>query len=150
MLVFGPEVAAWVARRIAILGGVAALGPHAAIGIERDGALIAGAVFHNYRHHDIEVSFAADDPGWARRGTIRAILRYPFAQLGCTRLTALIARDNARAAKLLEGLGFKREGVLRRAYDGTADALVFGMLREECHWLEDIHGKEHTKHTAAA
>ena len=150
MLVFGAGVAAWVAARILVLRTPDALGPHAAIGVERGGVLIAGAVFHNYRRHDIEVSFASDDPRWARRATIRAILRYPFVQLGCTRLTALIARDNARAARLLQGLGFKREGVLRRAYDGTADALVYGMLREECHWLEDIHGKEHTKRTAAA
>ena len=139
--VFGPEVAAWVAARIAQVGAAERFGPHAAIGVSRGGALIAGAVFNNWRGHDIEVSFASADPRWARRGMVRTLFAYPFAQLGCARLSSLTAHGNARARKLLTGLGFTHEGVLRRGFDGAEDALIFGMLREECRWLEDSHGK---------
>lgn len=134
-LAYGAPVAAWVAARIPHVGDAARFGPCAAIGFVRGHALCAGAVFTNYRGHDIELSFAAADPRWARRGSLRAVFHYPFRQLGCARVTAVTGRANARARRLTAGLGFTLEGVIRRGLDGRDDALVFGMLREECRWL---------------
>ena len=141
---FGAGVAEWVAARIPHVGTAAGFGDCAAIGFARDGELIAGAVFSNHRGHDIELSFAAADPRWARRGNLRAVFHYPFRQLGCARVTVVTGRNNARARRLAAGLGFTLEGIVRRGLDGREDAFVFGMLREECRWLsttEDSHGK---------
>lgn len=133
------EVAAWVAARMPMPSRFEKC---VAIGIEGDGILIAGAVFNNYRQHqhgsDIEISFAADSPRWATRRNIRGIFAYVFVQLECVRLTTITSRKNKRARKLNVGLGFKLEGMVRKAYDGKYDAAVYGMLRSEAdRWLKD-------------
>jgi RimJ/RimL family protein N-acetyltransferase len=50
-------------------------------------------------------------------------------------MTLIIGANNQRAIKLNLGLGFKLEGIARKAYDGMNDAWVLGMLREECKWI---------------
>lgn len=129
------EVAAWVAARC----GVAEFGPCAAIGVEREGRLVAGAVFHEHDHGSMLVSFAADDLRWAQRGVLAGIFAYPFRQVRCRRLTAVTDVANARAIRLLGKLGFRPEGRLREHFVNSAgaasDGAIFGMLARECRWL---------------
>ena len=61
---------------------------------------------------------------------IRELARYVFRQLGCRRLTARTATSNRQAARALERLGFKREGIARQWFDGE-DAILFGLLADE-------------------
>lgn len=138
------EVSAWVAERVPVLAGRAAAGDgaSAALGVVRGERIIAGIVFRNYRSGvDIEVDLAAEDPRWAFPVTLRRLFRYPFVQLGLPRITCIVSAANARCRELCEGrpgkpgLGWKHEGTARRAYDGTNDALIFGMLREDCRFL---------------
>ncbi len=138
-LVFNDDFAVgeWVARRIPHIGSAREWGGFRAIGVALNDKPIAGAVYNNSRGFDMEISFAADSPRWANRGTIRGILAYPFIQCGCTRLTATIAKRNKRARRLVEGLGFKQEGCLQRGLDGRQDAILYGLQRENCRW---IHG----------
>lgn len=109
----------------------------AAIGIVDPGTgrLIAAAVFHNFKGHDVEIGFCADSPRWAQRGIIRAIFHYVFVQLGCARLTTITAEDNHRARKLDEGLGFKLEGVHPSGMSPGVTAVSYGMERKDCRWL---------------
>lgn len=113
----------------------------AAIGVADERGLLAAAIFTDYHQlplgADIHMSFAATSPRWAQRGVIRGILSYPFTQLKCNRLTALTARSNKRARKLMEGLGFQLEGVHWRAYDGKTDAISYCLRRyvAEEKWL---------------
>lgn len=136
-LIFNDDFAVgeWVARRIPHLGSAREWGPFRAIGIAQGNKPIAGAVYNHSRGFDMEISFAADSPRWARRGIIRGILAYPFVQCGCTRLTATIAKRNKRARRLVEGLGFKQEGCLRRGLDGRQDAILYGLQQEQCRWI---------------
>lgn len=138
------DIAHWVAERIPHLrprlqhfehGMV--FGPCAAIGVVDDlGALIAGVVFHGYDPFtgNIEVSCASDTPRWGNREIFREILRYPFSQLSCTRCTAVTPRRAPPGAtsprKFLEGLGFVREGSVRRGF-GSENAIIYGLLAEE-------------------
>ena len=109
--------------------------PCAAIGVRRGNNLIAGFVYNNYVGISINVTVASVDPRWTlRRDIIRALFIYPFVQLGVTRLTCSVSVHNKKAIKLAEGLGFHREGLLRRGYDGINDAYLYAMLREECDW----------------
>ena len=123
-------------------------GPCSTIGIVRadTGRLVAGAVYHHYRGHDIELSFAANNPAWCKKGILKSLFYYPFIQLNVRRMTLLIGANNERALKLNIGLGFKIEGLCRKAYDGMTDAYVLGMLREDCKWIKGIgqHGQENT------
>ena len=144
----------WVAQRLPIVRDHRDFGPFTTMGVFDDRGtrpvLIAGAVFHRFRTFDMEITFAADTPRWATRGVIRAILDYPFNQVGCERVTTIVGRKNKRSRKLQKGLGFKEEGIVRRGYDGRQDAVIYGMLRCECRWLEDENGQGLTVTAACA
>lgn len=106
----------------------------AAIGVaDDDGALVAGCLYHSYveRYAGLEISFAASSARWARRGVIRALLSYPFLQLGCRRVTTVTPSDNARAIRFNLGIGFTREGTLRHFYAPKRHAVVCGFLRSD-------------------
>jgi RimJ/RimL family protein N-acetyltransferase len=107
------------------------------IGLEEDGELIAGVVFNLYTGAGISMHVAAV-PGkrWMTREYLWRCFAYPFIQLKCNRITGLVRVDNIEAQKFDEHLGFKREGVLRRACTDGTDMIVYGMLREECRFLE--------------
>jgi hypothetical protein len=141
------EVGQWVAMRIPDVVTVDKFGDFSD-GLE----VYAGAVYHNYRDHDIEIVLSADSPKFMNRRNIRQIFSYPFVQLKCARMTAIVTKKNKRVRRLLEGVGFKYEGNCRRAIDGVQDALIYGILRHEAsRWLEGKgHGKEiNSKLTAA-
>ena len=117
-LVYGQSraVAEWVAAQM----------PHimdppadcAAIGVARDGVLIAGVVYHNYfpAYAGIEMSIAATSPRWATRGVIRELLAYPFVQLGCRWVVASVEHSNTRALRFNKGIGFVQRGILPDFY----------------------------------
>jgi hypothetical protein len=116
------------------------LGPAVAIGVlGDDGQLIAGVVFHGYDPYvrAMEVSCAATTPRWGNRAVFSEIMRYPFEGAKVQRLTAATPRRAKPGAtsprKFLEGLGFVREGSIRRGF-GDDNAIIYGLLREE--WLD--------------
>ena len=131
------DVARWVSARIPQVTTMP--GGYVAIGVARDGSLTGGALFTNYRPcpggGDIEVWCAGK--GWLSRRVIRAILAYPFLQLGCHRLTALTPKGNRPSRRLLEGLGFKFEGIARQGFGPRSHAALYSMLRGECRWIEE-------------
>jgi RimJ/RimL family protein N-acetyltransferase len=51
------------------------------------------------------------------------------------RVTILLDPDNESLERKVRKMGFVYEGFLRKGLDGRRDALVFGMLREDCRWL---------------
>lgn len=108
-----------------------------AIGLEQDGELIAGVVFDLYTGPSISMHVAAV-PGkrWMTKDFLWRCFAYPFLQLQCNRITGLVRADNLVAQKFDEHLGFKREGLLRKAAADGTDYVLYGMLREECRWLE--------------
>lgn len=129
--VFGHDqfVAAWVQQRLA--GIENGFGQYSAIGIENCGELIAGVVYHDYRRFSIQISMAAETPKWCSRRTLNILLGYPFNQCGVERITACTAKNNKRLRSMVERLGFKLEGTIRRGFDGKHDLLVYGLLKED-------------------
>lgn len=125
---------------IAKLEGLTSLpGGFECLGVARDGVLIGGVIFTDYRPcrngGDITV-WAVGDGAWLSRRVIREILSYPFVRLNCHRLTAATARSNKPSRKLLKKLGFVEEGKLRRGYDVRQDLIVHGLLRNEQRWVK--------------
>lgn len=100
-------------------------------------AFVAGVIVSNFRETDCEVSMAADTANWARKGVMRIIFEYIFVTAGCIRCTCIVANtaETKRTRRFLLGIGFVLEGNMRRAYDGQTDALIFGLLREDCRFL---------------
>lgn len=126
-------VARWVADKLEV-----EFGPCRAIGLAHDGKLIAGVVYNNHRPttKDIDLSGYSESPLCWSRGFLRPIFKYPFSQLGCERVTAFTSVKNQSARTFLARIGFQQEGILRRAFTHGDDAVCYGMLREECRWLE--------------
>jgi RimJ/RimL family protein N-acetyltransferase len=112
-------------------------GKSVGIGLEENGELIAGVVFNLYTGPSICMHVAAE-PGkrWLTKDFLFRCFAYPFLQLQCNRITGLVRVDNLVAQKFDEQLGFKREGILRKAATDGTDFILYGMLKEECRWLE--------------
>ena len=108
-----------------------------ALGVEENGQLIAGVVFNLYNGPSICMHVAAV-PGkaWLTKDFLYRCFAYPFIQLKCNRVTGLVRVDNLQAQNFDEKLGFVREGVLRKAATDGTDMIIYGMLKEECRWLE--------------
>jgi [ribosomal protein S5]-alanine N-acetyltransferase len=75
------------------------------------------------------------DPGHCRQGVateaVSAMVEFCFGELGLHRLQAFIHPDNAASLKLIERLGFRREGLLRenlRVGDEWRDDLLYALL----------------------
>jgi UDP-4-amino-4,6-dideoxy-N-acetyl-beta-L-altrosamine N-acetyltransferase len=66
--------------------------------------------------------------------TVRLLVGYGFRELNLHRIDLRVLAGNDRALKLYRGLGFRDEGVLRRAVfkDGEfRDVVVLGLLEDE-------------------
>jgi RimJ/RimL family protein N-acetyltransferase len=135
MLVYGQDerIAEWVGNQL--MKDAEAFKPCKAIGIERDGKLIAGVVYNNYVGHLIEMTIASLDKRWATRHNLKALLGYPFAQLRLKRVQALCSAKDEGVQMFLKRLGFTHEGTHPCAYHDGGTALSFGMLKNNCKWL---------------
>jgi RimJ/RimL family protein N-acetyltransferase len=100
---------------------------------------VGGVVVSNFREadygNDCEMSVAAENPMAFRPHVMRALFHYVFVQLKCVRATAVTTKRNERSRALLTGMGFVLEGNVRRGYDGKRDALIYGLLAEDCRYL---------------
>lgn len=142
MLIYGRdrEIAAWVSQELEKIGeGHFDFAPNSyrAIGVARRDKIISGTVYSNYRHGNIEITMASTDPRWASKENFRALLAYPFIQLGCRRVTCLVKATNQPVRAFLCRLGFHEEGICRQVFDDGSDAAVLGMLRSECRWIAE-------------
>lgn len=117
---------------------------------------VAGVVITNFRKTDCEISCVSEMAAGAvwRPTVCRAIFKYVFDQLGCVRCTSITVKGNRKARAFLESLGFQLEGNVRLGYDGRRDALIYGMLRAECRFLDDGNGvkdeQEGQQHASAS
>lgn len=123
----------WAGDRL----GIADFGPAYAIGVLRGWELVAAAVFHQYRHPNIEISFVTSTRHWATPQVIQGIFRYPFVTLGCKRLTAITEATNRPARAFLCRLGFREEGHHPDVFL-NGDAVSYGLLRKDARrWLAE-------------
>ena len=127
------QIINWVGQRV----DEDDFGKAVGIGLEKDGKLVAGVVFNLYTGSSICMHVAAE-PGcrWMTRDFLFRCFAYPFIQLQCNRITGLVRIDNLAAQRFDEHLGFVREGVIRKGTTDGTDFILYGMLKEECRWLE--------------
>ncbi len=128
-------VAKWVASRMPIFEFGSS--PYTALGLMTQAGIIAGIVYQNYTKVDIQMHVASvADKRWLNRAFLGEGFRYPFEQLGCRRVTALIPARNTVAEAFDQRLGFIYEGCIRKVLANGDDLLIYGMLREECRFLK--------------
>jgi ribosomal-protein-serine acetyltransferase len=107
--------------------------------IVRDGAIVGLVGYHRIdwanRATSIGYWVAADEQG---RGTmteaVRALVGHAFGPLGLERVEIAAAAGNARSRAVAERLGFREEGVRRRAErvgDRVLDHVVYALLADD-------------------
>lgn len=127
-------IARWAAARIGAGGGFP--NDAAAIGMERNGNLVAATIWHCFERHNCLMSVASSGSRlWLTREFRFRSFAYPFLQLGLPRVTSKADEGNEASVKLTLHMGFKIEGRLRKAAPDGRDDIVFGMLKEECRWI---------------
>lgn len=121
------QVAAWASKRL----GTKFVAPYSAIGFENDhGKPIGALIFNDYTGENIEMSVVGL---WTKK-MFRVAGDYTFNQLKVQRVTARTKSTNNKVVNVMVSAGFRVEGRARRYYPDGTDALLFGMLREECNW----------------
>lgn len=126
------EIATWIGLRL----DERFSRPYTTIGLERDGKIIAGWLFNHYTGRNIEVSVASD--GAITRGFIYAATDYVFMQLGCVRASCHVSVKNEKSLRFTRWFGWEQEGIRKNWYEDGSDAIVFGMLKENCKWLAPL------------
>lgn len=107
--------------------------PYVAIGAENNqGKIVCVSVFNNFNNRDIEWTAA----GKFTRGMLRVSLDYMFDTCACRRATMRVKASNHHCLKSLMKLGARVEGRLRHYYDENEDALVLGLLKEDCKYVQ--------------
>lgn len=103
-----------------------------AVGLEKNGKLIAGTIYHLYNGGSLCMHTAAIAP--LNKEYIWFCFYYPFEQLGVKVLIGLVESTNLKAIDFNYRLGFKHEHtIIDGAPDG--DTLVLTMRKEHCKWL---------------
>lgn len=114
----GRSLAEWFGRKT----GKPPVPPYSAMGwTDREGYLTGVALFHDYNGANIEFHFV----GKMGRHSLREAMRYPFVQLGALRLTAKPYRSNTDLIRIVEKLGFEKEGEMKNYYGLDEDAIVY-------------------------
>lgn len=100
------------------------------------GHVVAGLACEFKSPFDVHFSAAVDEPDAITRRLLRGIFQALFDR--AARITALCDPRNVTAEDGLKRLGFVYEGFLRRGLDGERDALIYGMLPEDCRFLPGV------------
>ena len=128
---FDEEVSLWIAERMPVpvtLDGSRAIGV-----VDSNNNMMAGIAYYNHlpEFETIELSFASDNPMWARKENIRALLSYPFEQLNVFKCWISIPSDNARSLKTTDHIGFKHEATMRHQFGNGKHAILKRMFKPE-------------------
>ena len=110
-------------------------GESAAIGLEKDGELVAGVLYDHYNTKSVAMHVAAEGKTSMTRETLKVCFTYPFQQLGVKKIIGMVDSDNQAARRFDEHLGFKLEATLKDAAP-KGDLMFMTMTRDECRFLE--------------
>lgn len=108
------------------------------LGVRRDGEWKAAILCDRFSKIECQMHIYAE-PGfmWASPELCRTAFAFPFILLDRRRITVETPVTHPRMIRINRKLGFIEEGVKRCAADDGSDAIIFGMLREECKWIKD-------------
>lgn len=105
------------------------------IGFVVDNKLIGGLIYHNIRpHKDLWWTIYTTDKRWCTRRVLKKIFGLAFFYWQVERISVIVSSHNLKSIKLVERLGFKKEGILRKYRDDGSDCYFYGMLKEENKW----------------
>lgn len=122
MIVADDRVARFVSDRL----GFGLCAPFTAMGIERDGQIVAGVIYNHFEGADVHITAAGK--GWTP-AFMQAVGAYVFGTLECQRFTVIT--ENEKVAKLACRLGGEVEGRMRNHFGYDRDGILIGVLASE-------------------
>ncbi|SHI51686.1 Protein N-acetyltransferase, RimJ/RimL family [Aureimonas altamirensis DSM 21988] len=126
------HVASWIAARVE---SCQSLEGAVAFGAMRDGRLVGGIAFTEFRGRDIRVTVAGEG-AWLTRRLLRTAFAYAFQDLRCRRISAMVKQGNLASRRLVQRLGFRREGQHPGFFEDGDILCSYGLLADECLWLK--------------
>ena len=128
-------------RFIAVCRQIEVDGTGVRVAIERaaDGVFIGWCCLMNWQpdHRSAALGYCLDDRAWGRgfaTEAATALLAWAFEALDLNRVQAMTDTRNIASGRVLEKLGFRREGTLREdciVEDEVSDSWVYGLLRRD-------------------
>lgn len=118
-----------------------------AIGVVSENRLICGVVYGDYcvdaqgSPLSMQMSIASTDRRWCTKKNINAFFSYPFIQLRLKRVWTQCSINERDTIMFNKRLGFKPEGIHKKAWPMGGDAVSFGMLKEGCKWIGGNDGR---------
>lgn len=106
-----------------------------AIGIEKDGKIIAGVVIDGYvPHARCSIHCAGDGKRWLTREFLSIVFDYVFRQIDCKVIVNTVNSSNKDSMRFTSHLGFKERTRIAGGYvDG--DLVIFTLNKEDCRWI---------------
>ena len=105
-----------------------------AMGVERDGELVAGIVADHINGSNALAHIKITKPGKDTFALIRAFFDYAFNQCKLKRVTGFTPSVWTKVVVFQKKIGFTEEFVIKDGYPG-GDMVVFVMRPETCKWL---------------
>lgn len=128
-IISSPDVGEWVAARA---GGKFCADAMQAIGLEKNGNIIAGVIYERYNGESMWVHVAIE--GRLTPAYLRAIFDYPFVYCDVKKVIGTVSSGNVKAIKFDENLGFTEEARIRDAApDG--DIIIYTMSKDQCRYI---------------
>ena len=130
-IVQGDSVGAWVAEQTT--------GSYhcnsSAIGLEREGQIVAGVIYESFMDTTITCHIAI--AGRVNKKFLRAIFDYPFRVCNVDKIIAPVIADNDKSINLVQNMGFTEEARIARS---NGDMIFFTLLKDKCKFLGGKYG----------
>jgi RimJ/RimL family protein N-acetyltransferase len=131
------RIGEWVAEKV---GQKNPWGHFQAMGVEKDGELIAGVVYEGFTEGGrCSMHCAGVGKRWMSRDFLWMCFAYPFYQLDLKIIINPVSSDNVESMLFTEHCGFTKECVIKDGY-GDADLVIYSLHRDNCKWLGVKHG----------
>ena len=132
----GDRIGYWVADELEL--GFHA-GRSAAIGLVKDGEIVAGVIYEGWNRRSIIAHIAIK--GRMTPSFLAAIFDYPFNVCGVEKVICHVEIGNIESARLAENMGFVPEATLADCHP-NGDIVLYTMKRADCRFLEDRYGQK--------
>jgi RimJ/RimL family protein N-acetyltransferase len=133
-IISGPEVGYWVAGK---MGSSFSPETATAIGLEKDGNIIAGVMYENWNGKSITAHMAVDAP--ITRSFLGAIFKYAYDKCAVEKVILPVSSGNQKSNKFVKNLGFNEEArIADAAPDG--DIVLYTMKKDNCKFLGEQYG----------
>lgn len=107
-----------------------------ALGLVRDGQLVAGVLYEGFNGRNVWMHVAAEPTRrWMNRQYLWYCFHYPFNEMGVDRISGYVNASNEQAVAFDEHLGFQREATLEGAAPDGGDVFIYVMRRHNCRFL---------------